>query len=65
MNNILDGISKLSTKDNHLSVIEQVKKKKKNPISLTVDLYDLNDEVFTIKKIFLKFLINKIYNKQK
>ena len=64
MNNILDGISKLSTKDNHLSVIEQVKKKTKNPISLTVDLYDLNDEVFTIKKIFLKFLINKIYNKQ-
>ena len=30
MNNILDGISKLSTKDNHLSVIEQVKKKKKS-----------------------------------
>ena len=64
MNNILEGISRLSTKDNHLSVIEEIEKKNKNPRSLTVELYDLKDEIFTIKKIFLKFLINKIYNKQ-
>ena len=64
MNNILDGISRLSTKDNHLSVIEEIEKKNKNPRLLTVELFDLKDEIFTIKKIFLKFLINKIYNKQ-
>ena len=64
MNNILDGISNLSTKDNHLSVIEEIERRNKNPYSLTVDIYDLNDEIFTIKKIFLKHLVNKIYNKQ-
>ena len=64
MNNILDGISRLSTKDNHLSIIEEVERRNKNPNSLTVDIYDLKDEIFTIKKIFLKHIVNRIYEKK-
>jgi len=59
MNNILDRISKLSSKDNHLTVIKEIEKRNKNPLSLTVDIYDLIDEIFIMKKVFLKFLVKK------